>query len=49
MQNCTYKHKNYCSTRCKEDWIDADNAVNGVATYDDNPQRDLFDWAYNRV
>lgn len=49
MQNTRHKGHNFCSFKCKEDWIDADNAINGMASYDDNPQRDLFDWSYNRI
>jgi hypothetical protein len=47
MQNTRYKGKDFCSFKCKEDWIDADNAVNG--TGNDNPQRDLYDWSFNRI
>lgn len=43
-KNISYRHKDFCSFRCKEDFIDADSHVNG--TGDDNPGRDLFDWAY---
>jgi len=30
MQNTRHKGKDFCSFKCKEDWIDADNAVNGA-------------------
>lgn len=42
-QNIKHKHMDFCSFKCKEDRIDADNHVNG--TGDDNPGRDLFDWS----
>lgn len=55
MQNTRYKHKDFCSFKCKEDWIDADNAVNGASetpksagTYGDNPTRDLSDWTIQK-
>lgn len=37
-QNISYKHRDFCSFKCKEDFIDADNAVNGTS------EPDLFDW-----
>lgn len=45
MQNMRYKNKDFCSFKCKEDYIDADNQVNG--TGDDNPNT-LFAWADSR-
>jgi hypothetical protein len=49
MKTVKYKHKSYCSFLCKENAIDAESHVNGLylpGTSDDNPSRDLFDWAY---
>ena len=49
-RNVKHKHRDYCSFSCKESAIDADAQVNGASvingTYDDNPGRDLFDWAW---
>lgn len=57
MQNTRYKHKDFCSFKCKEDFIDADNAVNGASDInvaskgsgEDNPARNPTDWMYQYV
>jgi hypothetical protein len=40
-KNVKYKHSNYCSFKCKEDYIDAWTMVSGV--YEQCKQGDLFD------
>ena len=54
-RDISYKHRHYCSQRCKEDFIDVEAQVLGLGepkgTGEDNPGRDLFDWAlsFSRV
>ena len=47
--NIKYKHKDFCSKKCREDFIDVEAHVLGLGepkgTGEDNPGRDLFDWA----
>lgn len=41
-RNVVYKRRDFCSFKCREDYIDVMAHVNG--TGDDNPSRDLRDW-----
>ncbi len=49
--NISYRRKDFCSMKCKEDFIDVEAHVLGLGepkgTGEDNPGRDLFDWALN--
>lgn len=49
-RNVTYRRKDFCSFKCKEDYIDVQSQVNGayVAT-DDSPARNPTDWMYQYV
>lgn len=44
-RNVTYRHKDFCGFKCKEDYIDI-RVVDISGTAEDNPGRDLFDWAF---
>lgn len=52
-QNISYRRKDFCSFKCKEDYIDAMSQVQGAfvpeGTGEDNPGRDLFDWALANI
>lgn len=45
-KNISYKHRHFCSFKCKEDFIDEQAGVNQVK---EEPQGDLFAYATDNV